>query len=381
MFRPDRAETNVDGEICDDKCNTNLEVTSHSTSLFFGSAPVHIEMYEENGQSVLRCGQCDKPFDKRELFSLQASPIDANHILTLYVPESSLKRHGYYCRSQKATHSPRVRSCLSCAKRKARCDMRRPVCTRCTTKTLHCHYPADSTKAKTPSVQCSDVALADERRKTNFPLATGPSSSPTGKDPSKESDTALDSALAFADPALADLGEGFIDWNELDTDFADFFNPQMVDKTVGYTPPRVSAFSEYPVIPSDQTIRMQQIASSHKPPLPMVPCWTPRSIVRRPKRESGTQRIANLILSTMKSYLVMMRRNTLPPFIHQRLMSSDEERDYVEPMSNCRSLMHVLGSEILGSRKLFWKNVRLECERFYQEVSHATAGLRGLTEC
>ncbi|KAK5095426.1 hypothetical protein LTR70_003590 [Exophiala xenobiotica] len=39
----------------------------------------------------------------------------------------------------------------------------------------------------------------------------------------------------------------------------------------------------------------------------------------------------------------------------------------MEPLNNCISLMHMLKSGVQGTRKLFWKNVRLECERLYGE--------------
>ncbi|KAF1971540.1 hypothetical protein BU23DRAFT_175502 [Bimuria novae-zelandiae CBS 107.79] len=58
---------------------------------------------------VLRCSLCNKPFDK----------------------QSTLKRHGYYCRSRRLGSTARPRSCIACAKGKARCDNRRPECSRC----------------------------------------------------------------------------------------------------------------------------------------------------------------------------------------------------------------------------------------------------------
>ena len=39
----------------------------------------------------------------------------------------------------------------------------------------------------------------------------------------------------------------------------------------------------------------------------------------------------------------------------------------MEPLTNCMSLVHMLSSRIHGSRKLFWKNVRMECERLHAE--------------
>ena len=65
---------------------------------------------------------------------------------------------------------------------------------------------------------------------------------------------------------------------------------------------------------------------------------------------------------------MMLRHNTLPPFIHSSLLSRDVENNDMEPLNNCISLMHMISSGVQGSRKLFWKNVRLECEHLYEEV-------------
>ncbi|KAK4125685.1 hypothetical protein N657DRAFT_568401 [Parathielavia appendiculata] len=68
---------------------------------------------------------------------------------------------------------------------------------------------------------------------------------------------------------------------------------------------------------------------------------------------------------------MMLRHTTLPPFIHPRLLFSPiaDNDDDLEPLHNCISLMHMLNSRVAGSRKLFWRNVRMECERFCAENS------------
>ncbi|KAJ5574343.1 uncharacterized protein N7459_008770 [Penicillium hispanicum] len=68
----------------------------------------------------------------------------------------------------------------------------------------------------------------------------------------------------------------------------------------------------------------------------------------------------------------MLHHNTLPPFIHPHLISSDIENPLVEPLTNCINLVRMISSEAKGSRKLFWKNVRLECERLLAEHRQLT---------
>ncbi|KAF2420126.1 hypothetical protein EJ08DRAFT_31223 [Tothia fuscella] len=101
--------------------------------------------------------------------------------------------------------------------------------------------------------------------------------------------------------------------------------------------------------------------------IPTIPSSNVRSLIPRPKLRTGAAlRTANLILSTLKSYpFMMMRHNSLPPFIHPQMLFSQGESLQVEPLTNCISLVNMISSGIQGSRKLFWKNVRLECERLF----------------
>jgi hypothetical protein len=170
----------------------------------------------------------------------------------------------------------------------------------------------------------------------------------------------LDSAL---------VGGEYLDWDDQDIDFADFLSPQMNDETVLYPSAGFSSLVRHSTPLTNQTVQVQQAISSPNVSIPAIPTSTPRSLIQRPKMKTGAQRIANLILHTLKSYpLMMIRHNTLPPFIHPHLMSSNAENNDMEPLTNCICLVHMISSGVQGSRKLFWKNVRLECERLCEEV-------------
>ncbi|KAH8701693.1 hypothetical protein BGW36DRAFT_371332 [Talaromyces proteolyticus] len=127
---------------------------------------------------------------------------------------------------------------------------------------------------------------------------------------------------------------------------------------------------EYPESSSsipNQTIQGYQTSSLYVS-IPPQPTSALRSLNQRPKIKTGTQQIAKLILHTLKSYpLMMLRDDSLPPYIHPNLISSNTENNQMEPLTNCISLVHMISSKAQGSRKLFWRNVRVECERLYQE--------------
>ncbi|KAK7977172.1 hypothetical protein PG988_004662 [Apiospora saccharicola] len=104
--------------------------------------------------------------------------------------------------------------------------------------------------------------------------------------------------------------------------------------------------------------------------IPRSPSSNIRSLIRRPKLKTGAQRVASLVCHTLKSYpLMMMRDKTLPPFIHPQMLRSESGAQDMEPLHNCISLMSMLHGGLQGSRKLFWRNVRQECERLYKEPS------------
>ena len=186
---------------------------------------------------------------------------------------------------------------------------------------------------------------------------------------SNDGDVILDGELVTSDPEFANLRREYLDWDDPDIDFADFLNPQMNDESVQYPSAGSSSLVRHSTPSIDQTVQLQQITYSPNVSIPPLPTNTLRSLIQRPKMKTGPQRIANLIIHTLKSYpLMMLRHNTLPPFIHPRLISSDVENNHMEPLSNCISLVHMISSGIQGSRKLFWKNVLLECEHLCAEV-------------
>lgn len=287
--------------------------------------------------------------------------------------ESTLKRHGYYCRSQRADGgiTPRTRSCLPCARRKARCDKRRPECSRCIAKGIECHYPVNTPRGTGPSPQHQDDAR-NERRKVAAPLVVGPPYSiESRQEASNHSDVIFDNAPAISDPGFANLGGEFqLDWADSDIDFADFLIPQTNDGPVQYSSSGSSS-SFGPSTPSTGPASQvqQPISAPINISIPRQPVNTVRSLAQRPKVNIAAGRTASLIFHTLKSYpRMMLRPNTLPPFIHPRLLYSDFGNDHMEPLTNCVNLVHMIGIGAQGSRKLFWKNVRLECERWCEEV-------------
>ncbi|TVY85788.1 hypothetical protein LAWI1_G008431, partial [Lachnellula willkommii] len=240
-----------------------------------------------------------------------------------------------------------------------------PGCSRCITKAVECCYPANTPKSTGPKIQHSGDGPT-ERRDT-APLL-GPDSPSVGnrQEAGNARGIAPDSTLVASDPEFAGFGAEYLEWNIPDIEFAEFLNMQTNDESVPYPSSGSSSLVCHSTPSTDP--KEQHAHSAPNVSIPRSPTRMVRSFILRPRLTTGAQSIANLILHTLKSYpLMMLRYNTLPPFIHPRLISSDVEDDHMEPLSNCISLVHMISSGVKGSRNLFWKNVKLECEHICQE--------------
>ncbi len=261
------------------------------------------------------------------------------------------------------------------------------------TKAIQCRYP--STKPTSTGTKGLDHSQdIPTRWPERLVAAPSPGANPSAHDQEVRPAAATGDGDATFDGSLAaDLGVEFLDWNvEPDLDFADFLNPQTTSDETVQSPLAASKSPSYSLLhhatspgPSPpvrgQKLQQQQPDVIPAPSLPAeIPFYTLRSMVHRPIVTTGPRRIANLILHTLKSYPLMImgshgnKQNSLPPFIHPLLASADlradvlEINDHMEPLHNCMSLVHMLGHGFRGSRKLFWKNVRMECERLCAEV-------------
>jgi hypothetical protein len=276
-----------------------------------------------------------------------------------------LKRHGYYCRSRRAATVTRVRSCIPCARAKARCDNRWPECSRCGTKATTCQYPVDSFKGTGIDHQHGKIVTVDEHR----PVPSLEKDSFGHGDPqsfNNERDSLFDGQLVVSN-SESSISEDYFDWNNPEHGFPDFLDNYTNDDTAIQTPSTWSTSGHHATASIDHTLQWQQAISSLNTSVPRL--YPLRTLAIRSNPQSGTQRTANLMLHILKSYpLMMLRDKTLPPFIHPYLVSSEIDSPCMEPLTNCINLLNMIGTGFRGSRRLFWKNVQMECEHFCCEV-------------
>ncbi|KAL8924489.1 MAG: hypothetical protein Q9172_002654 [Xanthocarpia lactea] len=189
-------------------------------------------------------------------------------------------------------------------------------------------------------------------------------SSEHGQEVSGNSNLLLDPTFDVSNPDLAHLANEIFDPN---TDFADFLSPQSNDEGAWYDPLDSSSVARPSSSPTDQVQHLQEASiRSANLSIQSLSTYSVRSFDHRAQLNTAAQRTSDLILYTLKSYpMMMLRDNSLPPFIHPYLVSGDIENNDMEPLTNCINLVHMLSSRHHGSRKLFWKNVRMECESLY----------------
>lgn len=234
------------------------------------------------------------------------------------------------------------------------------------TRHIDCHYPASAPKGVGRGAR--DKGGVDVSATELLTTAHSTASDP----PHDIGHHPLQDELATPVPtALENPGDGWFDWNNPIFDFTEPpSNWQAKGDAIQLSPPLTPTLVHEPTPSALQNFLRQHAASSPYMSIPRQPLDILGSLVQRPKIGPKTQRTATLILKTLKSYpLMLLQPDSLPPFVHPRMLASaSAENDDMEPLNNCINLLHMIRTGVPGNRKLFWRNVRMECERFYHEV-------------
>jgi hypothetical protein len=282
-----------------------------------------------------------------------------------------LKRHGYYCRSRKAgDQAIRSRACIPCARAKARCDNHPIACTRCTSKGIHCEYRSRRTRDEEEAHEDSPYEELQSIHDTPALSGHSTSTSPEAAQP------------------LFNLDAGLTDANNVSSSFD---TAQNIQDPFGWdildiTPPKLQALAFYASpgslvpVPYDSSAlgNSFQYTAAHVTPtmqaasMPTMPPYAMRCFTGKSAFKGNAQVTASMMKRILTAYPVMMRgQGSSLPFIHSSFLTSTPatDRGPSESLTTCASLMQMLGSGGETSKKLVWRNVRLECDRLHTEVS------------
>lgn len=282
-----------------------------------------------------------------------------------------MKRHGYYCRSLKEKTRPiRSRSCIACAKAKARCDNKSPDCSRCVAKDIVCRLQTHRNARESFSGNLAKTAQVNTHSAGDDPtLVTQRRASPIPPHSASTFDATEFSAPELDFPTIVE--EQFA-WEMLDFDGSDIPNVGAQADPKALHASTIPA-SNVPYLPLPNFgCQIKPLGHTRHPSIPRMPAYSIRSFRENPAIDGGIQgRTAMLMHRILTSYPMMMRsQDSLPPFIHPSFLSpaQESESNSFESLVTCMNLMQMVGTNAPGSRKLLWKNVRLECERLHEEV-------------
>lgn len=284
--------------------------------------------------------------------------------------ESTLKRHGYYCRSlQNKTKQYRPRSCLACAKSKARCDNKSPSCTRCVTKEIVCRPQINSSGAQLPSEK-GDVQPRMRRPVREEPLElvqSGTIHALTDQYPPP-----LRTEYTTTDLTLSLFEEEEFDWEIPEIDVSGIHDLEDQPNRTNLLEPIPPPCSEQSQSLTNFGCQVNSKLHAKSLFIPRMPAYSIRSFSQNPSIKGGTQAATAMLMHRLLTSYPMMMRNpdSLPPFVHPSFLSpvANPEKNSFESLNTCMSLMQMVGTHAPGSKKLLWKNVRLECERMQEEV-------------
>lgn len=242
-------------------------------------------------------------------------------------------------------------------KAKTRCDGARPSCARCVARHISCVHPTSKAKSK-PRVnfEVDPTYLSDNvSDETLIHSNTSQMLFDTITEYAEATDNLPGSV--FTPPSLRLPGWGI---THGDLSFKDRWGSAIST----FSPPaQIDVWSDQILI----------AAQSSPQVIPRMPDYHLRSFGQSKSVTARTLPSATLMTHILTYFPRMMySTGSLPPFIHPYSLGTNvhNPREGFESLTTCVNLMQMISSGAPGSCKLFWKNVRFECERFQAEVPY-----------
>jgi hypothetical protein len=104
-------------------------------------------------------------------------------------------------------------------------------------------------------------------------------------------------------------------------------------------------------------------------------------LARLPISDPVSHATATVLMQTLRAFpQMMLRRETLPPFIHGHWyrLSSARELSLAEPLINCMGIAQVFASHNAESKSFLWRTIKMEQRSFIEKVRSLLSFLRGV---
>lgn len=259
-----------------------------------------------------------------------------------FIIEISRNRHIQYCQKRGKRQYSRGKACSACNKAKLKCNFRHP-CQRCTAKGYACVYEA--------------------LPRTGY--ASGRKSNTSRVDHAANVSTSLPTAVEMLESQMDGQSSSTQDHSTISEilDIDDFV-PQDTQDIVAYTIPQAATNIDPQLFQESESCTESAYNTSQN----TDPLTTSTSLG---KPSAVPLSLIALIASILRTYpKMLLRRSTLPPYIHPVSYKPDED-DYgpfPEPLEVCISIGHMFAARTEQTSKFLWRTIDNEMERFLKEV-------------
>ena len=262
-------------------------------------------------------------------------------------------------RQPRPARLPRKKACEECSIAKARCDTKKPVCSRCESRQFNCNYAASqglsSSALQAAVTTVSEISAISESVQSNAAMGASSENTP-GRN---ESGFVSSSSATFDDhDSLFSLQSHPTSIATRGTSYASERRPEpeISNARVNlYWPDEDVNFANlHLVCPIDASkIRNRWLGD-------FIPF-----IDQRVKNYPSS--IILLISRVLKTYPgMLLQERHLPPFIHPAQLSGPE---MPTPLANCLSLIRMWDGQVRGSENLMGGVILNEMKRIYEVVS------------
>ena len=236
----------------------------------------------------------------------------------------------------KKTAPPRKKACSQCTKAKVRCDLKRPSCLRCQSRSLTCHY-------STPDAQNLGPIIGTETDTFRLLGASAGLSPPAANAVPHENGQAL--SVSNQTTASSELNSFTPNDNG---------DPSQQAEQQRATGDELDFSKTFLISKTDSKLIRDRWMGAFLP-----------SSNQRPKvLPTHTVQYLSCVLRSFSRQ--MLRPGHYPPIIHPTQMAGEVPL----PLANCFSLIRMWEGQAHGSEGIVAETVQREMNRLYEEVGH-----------